>query len=125
MKVYSVSRFVFAACWLAIVVRVLLVVGLIALLVAMVSVSIWESVYVIVLAIFVVTMAAYLGFALTLRCPACRRRFLMESGPKHSAARRAQHFGYWGTVVWDIVRNRHFICMYCGVLCQVSRPTHR
>jgi len=24
---------------------------------------------------------------------------LMESGPKHSAARRAQHLGYWETVV--------------------------
>lgn len=125
MEAYIVSRFVLVACWLAIVVQVLLVVGLFALPFAIVSLSLWELVYVIVLAIFVVAMAAYLGFAFTLRCPACRRRFLMESGPKHSAARKAQHFGYWGTVVWDIVRSRQFICMYCGALCQVSRPTPR
>jgi hypothetical protein len=125
VDVYTASRFVLAACWLALVVRVLLVVALIALLVAIVSVSIWKFVSVIVLALFVVTMAAYLGFAFTLRCPACRRRFLMESGPKHSAARRAQHSGYWGTVVWDVVRRRQFICMYCGALCQVSKPTHQ
>jgi hypothetical protein len=117
--VHPVSRVVLGACWLAIIVRVLLVVGLIALPVAIVSVSIWEFVYVIVLAIFVVTMAAYLGFAFTLRCPACRRRFLMESGPKHLAVRKAPHFGYWGTMVWGVVRSRQFICMYCGALCRV------
>src|SRR5206468_2789681 len=64
---------------------------------------------------------AYLALAATLRCPACRRRFLIESrGPKHPAPRRAP-FGYWGTTVWDMLTRRRWTCMYCGTTCSVRR----
>jgi len=50
-------------------------------------------------------------------CPSCGNRFLVEpSGAKHPAARRAERLDYWGTVVWNVVREQEFTCMNCGIL---------
>lgn len=114
------SRLALVACWLAVLVRVFLVLGLIAIPVAFVSYAVWEWIYMIGLGAFVVLMGAYIGLAFTLRCPSCRRRVLVESRRgKHPAARKARHLGHWGTLVRDIIRQRQFICMHCGALCAV------
>ncbi len=115
------SRLALVACWLAVVVRVLLVGGLIATPIAFASYAVWEWIYIVVLGPIVVLMAAYMGLAFTLRCPVCHRRFLVEAwGAKHPAARKAQYLGHWGTVVTDILRKHQFTCVYCGSLCRVS-----
>lgn len=114
------SRLALVACWVAVLVRVVLVIGVIAIPVAFASYAIWEYIYLTVLGAFVVLMGAYIGLAFTLRCPHCRRRFLVESrGGRHPAARKAEHLGYWGTLVRDTIRDHQFTCMHCGALCRV------
>jgi len=117
----TASRLALVACWLAVVVRIVLVVGIVTLPIAFASSTIWNWIHEIVLALFVVLMGAYIGLAFTLRCPNCRRRFLVERRDRHAAAKKAEHLGHWGTVVHDVLRQRHFTCMYCGVLCRVHR----
>ena len=105
------------ACWLAILARIFLIVGLITTPVAMISYEIWELLYVLSLGIFLLVMGAYTGLAFALRCPNCGRRVLIESKePKHSGARKADHLDYWGTVVWSVVRHQEFSCMHCGMI---------
>jgi DNA-directed RNA polymerase subunit RPC12/RpoP len=117
----GVSSLALVACWLAVLVRVLLVVGLIGVPVAFLIDAVEEWIYLFVLGPFVFLMAAYIGLAFTLRCPACRRRFLVESrGSKHPEARKAQPFSHYSTMVLDIIGHRRFTCMYCGILCRVG-----
>lgn len=117
----GVSRLALVACWLAVLIRVLLVVGLVTTPVVFASSAVWEWIYLFVLGSFVVLMAAYMGLAFSLRCPACRRRFLVESrGATHPEARKAQPLSRWGTMVLDIIRHRQFTCMYCGILYRVG-----
>jgi hypothetical protein len=114
---HRTSQRLLLACWLTVLARVILIVGLIATPVAILSYSIWELLYVLTLGIFLFVMGAYTGLAFVLRCPNCSRRVLIESKePKHSAARKAEHLNYWGTVVWSVVRHQEFTCMHCGVL---------
>ena len=114
---HRTSQRLLLACWLTVLARVILIVGLIATPVAILSYSIWELLYVLTLGIFLFVMGAYTGLAFVLRCPNCGRRVLIESKePKHSAARKAEHLDYWGTVVWSVVRHQEFTCMHCGVL---------
>lgn len=116
----DVSRLALVACWLAIVVRGLLIIGFITIPLAYADYAVWEWIYVMVLAGCVALMGAYALLAFTLRCANCRRRFLVESRMgKHPQARRARPLGHWGTVVRDIVRQRQFVCMHCGALCRV------
>ena len=105
------------ACWLAILARIFLIVGLITTPVAIISYEIWELLYVLSLGIFLLVMGAYTGLAFVLRCPNCGRRVLIESKePKHSGAQKADHLDYWGTVVWSVVRHQAFSCMHCGMI---------
>jgi hypothetical protein len=79
---YATSKMVLLASWLAVIVPAVLVVGLTATPIALLSPQVWEVVYIAVLGTVVVVMSAYMVLAVTLRCPACRRRFLIESrGP--------------------------------------------
>jgi len=117
----TASRLALVACRLAVVVRIVLVVGVVTLPIAFLSSTAWNWIHEIVLALFVVLMGAYIGLAFTLRCPNCRRRFLVERRDRHAAAKKAEHLGHWGTVVRDVLRQRHFTCMYCGVLSRVHR----
>ena len=111
------SERLFLACWLAILARIFLIVGLITTPVAIISYEIWELLYVLSLGIFLLLMGVHTGLAFVLRCPNCGRRVLIESKePKHSAARKADHLNYWGTVVWSVMRHQEFSCMHCGVL---------
>src|SRR5262249_19833423 len=111
------------ACWLAILARIFLILGLITTPVAIISDAIWEVLYVLSLGIFLLVMGANTGLAFVLRCPNCGRRVLIESKePKHSAARKADHLDYWGTVVWSVVRHQKFSCMHCGI---IYRPRQR
>jgi len=74
----TASRLALVACRLAVVVRIVLVVGIVTLPIAFLSSTVWNWIHEIVLALFVVLMGAYIGLAFTLRCPNCRRRFLVE-----------------------------------------------
>jgi predicted RNA-binding Zn-ribbon protein involved in translation (DUF1610 family) len=105
------------ACWLAILARIFLIVGLVTTPVAIISHEIWELLYVLSLGIFLLVMGAYTGLAFVLRCPNCGRRVLIESKePKHSGARKAHQLDCWGTVVWNVVRHQEFSCMHCGMI---------
>jgi hypothetical protein len=130
----TVSRLAVVACWLAVAVRVVLVLGLIAIsIVGLIAISIafathpagtwdwrtWDWMYDIVLGVFIIPMLVYIALAFTLRCPSCRRCVLVERGKKHPASRKMGHLGYWGTVVRDILRERQFTCMHCGTPCRV------
>ena len=89
--------------------------------VAIISYEIWELLYIVTLGIFVLVVTAYITFALVLRCPNCGEYFLIESmGLKRlgrrPAAQKTEHFDYWGTIVWSVVRHQEFACMHCGVL---------
>ncbi len=118
---YSAGRGVLVACWLAVGARALLVLGLLALPLAWVRHEVWGYLYLAVVPVFVLIWGIYLAFALALRCPACGRRFLIESRDlKHPAARRARYCDYWGTVVSDVIRYGQFACMYCGATCRVG-----
>jgi len=104
------------ACWLAILARIFLIVGLITTPVAIVSYEIWELLYVLSLGIFLLLMGAYTGLAFALRCPNCGSVLIESKEPKHSGARKADHLDYWGTVVWSVVRHQEFSCMHCGMI---------
>jgi hypothetical protein len=57
----------------------------------------------------------YVVLAFQLRCPSCRRRFLIEDmKQKHPAARKLPWIDHWATTSIDVVRWRKFTCMYCG-----------
>ena len=115
------SQHLFLACCLAILARIFLIVALIATPVVIISYEAWELLYVVTLGIFVLVVTAYITLALVLRCPSCGEYFLIESmGPKRPgrrpAAQKTEHFDYWGTIVWSVVRHQEFACMHCGVL---------
>jgi hypothetical protein len=115
------SELLLLACWLAILARIFLIVGLITTPVAIISYSIWELLYVLQLGTLMVVLAVYFGLAFVLRCPNCSKRFLVEStGQKDPAARKAKHVNHCGTILWSVVRHQGFTCMHCGVL---YRPT--
>jgi hypothetical protein len=106
---------ILVACWLALFVRAVIVVGLLVLPVALVHRRLWEGLYAGLLAIISAAFLAYLGLVVTLRCPACQKPFLIErTGEQHPLARKGPHLDYWGTTVLDIVRGGGFTCMYCG-----------
>jgi len=108
------ARRLLLACRLAIGIRLLLLFGILSFPLVLLSAALWNEIYLGVLATFAASMAVYMGLAATLKCPACKRRFLMESDPPLPGARREEPFGVWGTMVWAIVRHREFSCMYCG-----------
>ncbi len=125
LQSYPASRRVLVACWLAVSARTLLVFGVLALPLAWVRADAWEYLYLAVLPVFVLIWGIYLGFSLTLRCPACGRRFLIEPrDPKRPAARSMRYCDSWGTVVSDVIRGRQFACMYCGANCRIA-PSER
>jgi hypothetical protein len=114
---HRTSELLLLACWLAILARIFLIVGLITTPVAIISYWIWELLYVLQLGTLMVVLAVYFGLAFVLRCPNCSKRFLVESpGQKHPAARKAEYLNHWGTIVWSVVRHQEFTCMHCGVL---------
>lgn len=89
------SRLAVVACWLAVAVRVVLVLGLIAISIAFATHPAgtwdwrtWDWMYDIVLGVFILPMLVYIALAFTLRCPSCRRCFLVERGKKHPASRK-------------------------------------
>jgi len=121
LQTHSASRRLLVACWLAVSVRALLVLGVLALPLAWIRADAWEYLYVALLTVFVPIWGIYLALAVTLRCPACGRRLLVESRePKHPSARRARYCDSWGTVVRDVLRSRQCVCMYCGAHCRIT-----
>lgn len=63
--------------------------------------------------LFLSSMAIFFG--LTLKCPNCDKRFLMETlGIKHRNAKHLYHLDYWASTVIDVIFNKQFTCMYCG-----------
>lgn len=121
MEPRTVSRCLLVACWMAIVARLLLVAVLIAIVLTFVYFEAGQLLYLVSLAALVAVWGTYFLLALALRCPDCRRRILVESRhPKHPNARKEEHFGHWGTLVWAVVRRRDFTCMHCGTPCRVS-----
>ena len=68
------------------------------------------------LAILVSAALVYIPFAFSLKCPACSRRFLIQSDElKHEDARTKWRLNYWAFVVVDVLLRDSFVCMYCGV----------
>lgn len=111
----SRGRLLRVACWLDVVVRIVLVVGLLSTLLALVDYYAWETWYVVELAGFVTIWAIYVALTLALRCPGCQSRFLLESWrPKHPSARKLPDFDYHGSAVRDVICDRRITCMYCG-----------
>jgi len=110
------SQRLFLACWLAILARIFLIVGPITTPLAIISYGMWELLYLGLLGTFVVFMTVHISLAFVLRCPNCSKPFLLEStGRKDPAVRKVEHFDYWGTIVWSVVRHQEFTCMHCGV----------
>jgi hypothetical protein len=117
----ATSTMAVLACWLVVLVIALLTFALVALPIALLSPQTWEVIDSGLLAMILVLMVAYMLLTMTLRCPACRRRFLIESsGPKHPAAPRRPHVGHWGTTVLEVLQRHQFVCMYCGTLCRLE-----
>lgn len=60
--------------------------------------------------------------AFQLRCPSCKRRFLIEDlKQKHPKARKLPWIDHWATTAIDVVRWRKFACMYCGQRFELKR----
>jgi hypothetical protein len=117
----AISKMALLACWLVVLVMTLPILALAATPIAFLSLGTWQVISYGVVAIVVVFMAVYMVLTVTLRCPACRRCFLIESsGPKHPAALKRSHLGHWGTTVLDVTMRHQFVCMYCGTLCRVE-----
>jgi hypothetical protein len=118
----TISKMALLACWLVLLVTALLILALGAMAIALLSLGTWEVINRGLVVMIAILMAVYMAITMTLRCPACRRRFLIESrGLKHSAALKRPHFGHWGTTVLDVVQRHQFVCMYCGMLCRVKK----
>jgi hypothetical protein len=74
-----------------------------------------DLVFVILLCLFLASALAYCFLALSLRCPSCGRRFLVEwLGPKHPNARRLFGMDHWASAIVDVLRRGHCSCMHCG-----------
>lgn len=107
-------------CWLTILTRVVVLGGLVMFAVACVNRWDLETLYITVGSMIVVTFASYLYLAYVLRCSSCGARFFINTGrAKHPAARKAKYGDYWGTLVLDILRHGHFVCVYCGTFFHV------
>ena len=114
------SKAALVACWLALFGISVLILELAATPIALLERSSWEVIYGASLGASVILLVMYIALALTLRCPACRQRFLIERrGPKHSAAHKPP-FGHWGTTVWHVVTLHQFTCMHCGAFCRLK-----
>lgn len=92
---------------------------------AMNNSSIFESLSIITLLIFVVTVCCYLILALRLYCPSCNRRFLLQTlGPKHPLARKILGMDYWATNAIDVIMHAEFIPV-CSVVRNAMSKSHR
>jgi hypothetical protein len=117
---------ILAACWLGICLRGLVVLGLVGMLVALIDLAQWETLYESILALIALVFGIHVALVLTLRCLTCHRRFLIDQGrTKHPGATRRPHLDYWGSTVLDILQRREFTCMYCGTRCCLSRGNPR
>jgi hypothetical protein len=117
----SISKITLLACWFVVLGMTLPILALAATPIAFLSLGTWQVISYGVVAMTVIFIAVYMALAVTLRCPACRRRFLIESsGSKHPAALKRAHLGHWGTTVLDVTMRHQFVCMYCGTLCRVE-----
>ena len=117
----TISKMALLACWFVMLVIALLILALGAMPIALLSLGTWEVINRGLVAMIVILMTMYMAITMTLRCPACRQRFLIESRAlKHPAALKRPHFGHWGTTVMDIVQRHQFVCMYCGTRCRVK-----
>ena len=103
---YAASLFaVWSAFWLCIA------------LAGMIAALAFRSGYVSAVALpaFLLGMLLFFPMALALRCPACRRRVLIQ--PIKAVYSEAAD---WVSVAWKIVRKRQFTCMHCGTQCAVK-----
>jgi uncharacterized Zn-finger protein len=74
-----------------------------------------ESLLTTTFGLFLLSVVLWVTLSLSLRCPNCGRRFLLElPGEKHAEARKITGLTFWATVVIDVLRNKNFVCMYCG-----------
>jgi len=65
--------------------------------------------------VFILAGVVYLLLAIYLKCPACSRRFLIQTyAPKSDKARTKWKMDYGAFVVIDALSSRSFVCMYCG-----------
>ena len=76
------------------------------------------------LVILILAGFSYIPLALSLKCPACYRRFLFQNDElKHENARTKWRLDYWAFVVIDVLLHNSFVCMYCGVKSILSDPS--
>jgi uncharacterized Zn-finger protein len=103
------------ACWLAILLRIFLVVALLSTVLLVINHPVWATWYLAQLSVVVVVWLAYFAVVAIVRCPGCRSRFLLESWRrKHPDARKLGHADHQGTAILDALREQHITCMYCG-----------
>lgn len=115
----TVQKAVLLACSVAVLARILVISGLIGMFIVLIDVEVWSLLYLVLVSLVIVAWGGYLGFAMTLRCPACRRRFLIETRErKHGAARR-RSISIIGERRSSISALRIRL-MYCGTMCRVQ-----
>jgi hypothetical protein len=79
-----------------------------------------DLVFATLLCLFLVSALVYCLLALSLRCPSCGRRFLVEwFGPKHPNAHRLSGMDHWASAVVDVLRRGYCSCMHCGTTIRV------
>ena len=127
MLTHPRPRAVLVACYfIALAWIELLAFGVFFVLSAINNSGIFDSLSIITLLIFVVTVCCYLALALRLYCPSCNRRFLLQTlGPKHPLARKILGMDYWATNAIDVIMHAEFTCMFCGEKCNVKESLGR
>lgn len=119
---------VLLACYLLMIAWVTLAVfALLFILYASDNSEILNTAFKTTLIVVVIAALSYVLLALRLHCPACNRRFLLQTpGPKHPSVRSLIGLDYWATSAMEVVLRGMFTCMYCGEKCIVpGSPFHR
>jgi DNA-directed RNA polymerase subunit RPC12/RpoP len=103
------------ACYILILAWIELVAFGLFFLLSVIGIESLDNLTGLMLVSIIVTVCCYFLLALNLRCPACNRRFLLQTiGVKHPSARTILGMDHWASNVIDVVRTAELTCMYCG-----------
>jgi len=117
MTIYSRNRFLKCTCIFAVINWILLFIFLTGLLLYNFEIKLylftvfWKPLFIG----WLLFALAYILLALTLHCPHCKKRFLIQTNEeKHRDAQKLRIFNYWSTTIINILFDNKFTCMYCG-----------
>ena len=77
------------------------------------------------LGVFLGLAVVYLGLALTLRCPNCKKHVTVQWGSTPPFAEPMLKLDGWASVIARVALKRRFRCMYCGQQFLVTRAGHK